>query len=98
MVILYDSVDRNNKECVCLLIRFVRICSKFKSLKKTGMPQEHEWTVLAAFAVTFVSTGQQTSESASDASKDNEPIVIALGTGTKCLSHPKEPGLPATQR
>eukprot|EP00898_Chlorokybus_atmophyticus_P004316 jgi/Chlat1/4886/Chrsp31S04905 len=51
---------------------------QYRQLPKTGKPQPHEYTVLAAFAVTLAQAGP-----------DCNPQVVALGTGTKCLGASK---------
>ena len=45
--------------------------AKYASLPKTGKPQASEWTVLAGIVMTRAGA---------------EPQVVALGTGTKCLT------------
>ena len=49
------------------------VLSKYASLPKNGKPQTHEYTSLAGFALT------------DDLTPDAPPVVVALGTGTKCL-------------
>ena len=49
------------------------VMSKYASLPKNGKPQAHEYTSLAGFALT------------DDLTPDAPPVVVALGTGTKCL-------------
>ena len=49
------------------------VLSKYASLPKNGKPQAHEYTSLAGFALT------------DDLTPDAPPVVVALGTGTKCL-------------
>eukprot|EP00877_Chromochloris_zofingiensis_P003503 jgi/Chrzof1/13153/Cz07g22010.t1 len=49
---------------------------KFQALPKSGKPQPHEYTVLSGFVVTVPWS-------------NNEPLVVALGTGTKCLGASK---------
>ena len=57
------------------------VLHKYAALSKNGKPQAHEYTLLAGFAVTC-----------DDDDNDDEetqipvPRVVALGTGTKCLS------------
>ena len=49
----------------------VLVQQQYARLGKTGKPQAGEWTVLAGFVLTLPSA---------------EPRVVALGTGTKCLT------------
>ena len=49
------------------------VLAKYASLPKHGKPQGGEYTLLAGFALT------------DDATPNARPVVVALGTGTKCV-------------
>ena len=49
------------------------VLAKYASLPKHGKPQAGEYTLLAGFALT------------DDATPNARPVVVALGTGTKCV-------------
>lgn len=52
--------------------------SAYASLPKTGKPQSHEHTVLAAIALTLP-------PHAADVLGSRGPVIVAMATGTKCL-------------
>eukprot|EP00884_Botryococcus_braunii_P020626 jgi/Botrbrau1/7247/Bobra.0021s0030.1 len=72
------------------------VLAVFAALPKTGKPQPNEHTVLAAHAVTgFAVTWDPEDAGAGSAAHKGTlptqvaPIVVSLGTGTKCLGGPQ---------
>jgi tRNA-specific adenosine deaminase 1 len=62
------------------------VMRQFDALPKKGKPQQNEHTVLAGFAITRAATAPPDVQSdAAPSPRWTAPVVVSLGTGTKCL-------------